>query len=166
MPRAVPHADLLERLLNPLFAFRPAHAAIGEREFDVFEDRQVADEIEALEDEADLAIADAGALGEAEVGHRLAVERVTPCGGRIKQTEDGQQRGLAAARRPGNTDEFAPADFQRDFGQGVSFDFIGQEDLLDGIEVDEGVWVRGHKTFGVNSTARVQRRPIGTCPRG
>ena len=33
------------------------HAAVGERQLDVLEHRQVADQVEALEDEADLAVA-------------------------------------------------------------------------------------------------------------
>jgi hypothetical protein len=51
------------------------HAAVDQRQLDVLEHRQVADQVEALEDEADLAVAHARALGGGEVGHRLAVEQ-------------------------------------------------------------------------------------------
>ena len=64
------HADLLERLVDPLLALGGRHAAVGQRQLDVLEDREVADEVEALEDEADLAVADARPLGEAELRRR------------------------------------------------------------------------------------------------
>ena len=51
--------------------------AVGERQLDVFIDGQIADQIEALEDEADLLIADARALGKVKVLGRLAVERIS-----------------------------------------------------------------------------------------
>jgi hypothetical protein len=41
----------------------PFSRAIGQRQLDVLEHGQVADQVEGLEDEADLAVADAGALG-------------------------------------------------------------------------------------------------------
>ena len=47
------------------------HAAVGERQLDVLVDREVADQVERLEDEADLPVADAGALRRGEPRHRL-----------------------------------------------------------------------------------------------
>ena len=40
------------------------HAAVGQRQLDVLVDGEVADQVERLEDEADLAVADARPLGE------------------------------------------------------------------------------------------------------
>jgi hypothetical protein len=42
-------------------------------ELDVFVHGEVADQVERLEDESDLAIADAGALADRKVRHGLAV---------------------------------------------------------------------------------------------
>ena len=99
---AVRHADALQRFMNLLLALRRAHAAIGERELDVFVDIQIADEVEGLENEADLAVADARALGELEALDGLAVEDLSSGGGRVEETQDGQQRRFPAARRSGN----------------------------------------------------------------
>ena len=75
---AVRHADPLERLLHALLALLGGHAAVGERQLDVLVHREVADQVERLEDEADLPVADARPLGEGEVGHLLAVEQYLP----------------------------------------------------------------------------------------
>ena len=64
---AMAHADALERFGDEGFPLARAHAAIGQRQFDVFVNGQVADEVEALENESDLAIADARALRKGEV---------------------------------------------------------------------------------------------------
>ncbi len=70
----VGHVHALERPHHAVFPFGGWHArAIGQREFDVLEDGQVADEIEALEDEADLLVADARAVGEVQVRYLFAV---------------------------------------------------------------------------------------------
>src|SRR6185295_1046057 len=53
---AVRHADPLQRRFDALLALRRLHAAIRERQLDVLEYRQVANQVEALEDESDLAV--------------------------------------------------------------------------------------------------------------
>ena len=75
------HADFFQSLLRVLFSLRPAQPAIGQGEFNVFINGEVADEIKALEDEADVAVANARPLGEIEVRHRVAVEGVASVGG-------------------------------------------------------------------------------------
>ena len=57
--------DALERGFDPLRALGGPHAAVGERQLDVLEHGQVANQVEALEDESDLAVADARALRRA-----------------------------------------------------------------------------------------------------
>ena len=99
---AMRHADALERRRDPLLALGGAHAAIGERQLDVLEHREIADQVEALKDESDLAVADARALRSRELGDRPAVQLVRAFGRRVEQAENRQQRRLAAARRPGD----------------------------------------------------------------
>ena len=64
------------------------HAAIGQGQLDVLEDGEVADQVEALEDEPDLAVADARALAEIEILNGLARDGVGPIGRRVEQAED------------------------------------------------------------------------------
>ena len=134
---AMRHADLLERRHHALLALGRLHAAIGERQLDVLVDGEVANQVEALEDEPDLAVAHARALGERQVGDRLAVQDVLALGRRVEQAEDRQQRRLAAARRPGDRDVLAALDLEVDPGERVRLDFVGEEDLRDAVEVDQ-----------------------------
>ena len=74
--RAVRHADALERLVTRFSRSAGRHAAVGERQLDVLVHGEIADQVEALEDEPDLAVADARALARRELCDRLAVEHV------------------------------------------------------------------------------------------
>ena len=112
--RAMRHADALERRLDALLALGRLHAAVGERQLDVLEHGEIADQVEALEDEPDLAVADARALRGGQLGDRPAVQQVLPFGRRVEQAENRQQRRLAAARRPGDRDVLALADLEVD----------------------------------------------------
>src|SRR6266403_3957232 len=77
MFRARGHPDFRERLVHAFAPLLRRQPAVSQRQFDVFPHRQVADEIEALENEADLAVADARALGMVQLCHRLAAQYVT-----------------------------------------------------------------------------------------
>ena len=136
---AMPHADALERFVDESFAFARAHAAIGQRQLDVFVNGQVADEIEALENEADFAIANAGTFRKGEVRDLAALQRVAPVRRRVEQTEDREQGRFSAAGRAGDGDVFAGANVEVNARERVRFDFVGQEDLGDAVEVNEGV---------------------------
>ena len=103
--------------------------AIGERQLDVLLDGEVADQIEALKDEADLLVANPRALAEAQVLHWLAVEQIFPAGRSIQQAENRKQRGLAAARRAGHGHILAARDGQVNAGERMGLHFVGVEDL-------------------------------------
>ena len=135
----VRHADALQGLLHALLALVGGHAAVGQRQLHVLEDREVADQVEALEDESDLPIPDASALGERELLGRLAVQGVVPVGGRVEQAEDRKQRRLAASRRPGDRHVLAVGDLEVDPREGVRLDLIREENLRDAIELDYGL---------------------------
>src|SRR3954447_15309570 len=96
------HADPLERCLYALLSFGSFHAAIGERQFDVLEHREVADKIEALENKSDLAVAHSSPLGCGELGDGSVVQEVLAFGGGVEQTKDRQEGRLAAAGRSGD----------------------------------------------------------------
>jgi hypothetical protein len=57
----VRHSHSLQRFLRAPPAFRAPHAAISQRQFDILVYGQIADQIECLEYEPNLAIADARA---------------------------------------------------------------------------------------------------------
>ncbi len=138
MPAAVAHADPLECLRRAALALGRRHvAAISKRQLDVLEDGEIADEVEALEDKTDLAVADACPVGERQAFHLLTVEQIAAFGGRIEQAEDREQRRFAAARGAGDGDVFARLDFQINAGQRVGFDLVGEEDFFDAVEVNE-----------------------------
>src|SRR5205807_6285819 len=72
----MPHADTLQRFRHSFLSVTGAHAAISQRQLHIFIDGKVANQIEALEDEADLAIANARALGQRKVLHRVFIKDV------------------------------------------------------------------------------------------
>src|SRR5205085_3084971 len=92
MLRAMRHADALKRIGYALLAFGARQAAISERQFDVLIDVQVADQIEALKDEADLAVAYARALRRRKFCDRPVVEPILAVGRRVQEAEDREQR--------------------------------------------------------------------------
>ncbi len=136
----VRHADPLQRGHHPLAALGLGYAvAVGQRQLHIFEHREIADQVERLEDEADLSVSNAGALIGVDVLHRCAVERVAAAGRRIQQTQDRQQGRFAAARRPGNRHVLAFGDIEVHAGKRVGFDLVGVKHLGDGVEVDQGL---------------------------
>src|SRR6185369_4540230 len=90
--RAMGHSDALERIHHSLFAIGRFDATIGERQLDVLEDVQVADQIEALEYETDFPVSNARAFGERKVGDWFPGQRVGAVGWRIQQSQNGKQR--------------------------------------------------------------------------
>src|ERR1700677_4928652 len=107
------HPNALQRLLHAALAIRRRHAGtVSQRQLHILGHREIADQIEALEDEADLLIADARALGEAQVLYWLAVQLVAPVCRRVEQPDDREQRRLAATRRTGHGDIITTHDRQ------------------------------------------------------
>src|SRR6185436_17362318 len=95
------------------------------------------DQVERLEDESDLAIADASALRRRELRNRLAGEHVLTIRWRVEQTEDREQRRFAAARRSFHGDIFARLHFDVNVLEGVGLDLVSVENLLDSVQTDQ-----------------------------
>src|SRR5206468_5886393 len=74
----VGHANFLERFGNSGFSLHCPHAAIGQRQFHILEDRQVSNQVEALEYEFYFAVPDPGTFGKFEVVDRLPIEPIVP----------------------------------------------------------------------------------------
>ena len=137
--------DAFERFHDALLAVRRGHSlAVGERQFDVFVDRQIADQVETLKDESDFLVADARALGEIEVLDRLSVQRVAARGRRIEQADDRKQRRLAAARRARHGHVLSFGNRKVNARERVSFDLVGVEDLRHLLNLDQRLPCFGH----------------------
>src|SRR5690606_5832805 len=78
------HLDALEGGKYAVLSLAGRHAAVGERQLDILIDAQVADEIEALEDEADLAVAHPRPLAHRQVFDLAPVELIATAGARIE----------------------------------------------------------------------------------
>src|SRR6266568_4005160 len=137
MLHAVRHTHAFEGGLYFLFALGRARSAVGERKFHVLVDGQVADQVKRLEDKPDLPVADAGALAQREIRHRLAVQPVVAVAGRIEKSQYRKQCGFAAARRSRDGNVLPFADFQMDSRQSVGFHLIGVENFRHAFQPDQ-----------------------------
>ena len=103
-------ADAVERRLGQLAPLGVRHPAVEQRDLHVVEHAQIGDQVERLEDEPDLLVADRGQRAIAVAGDRRAVELHRALGRRVEQADQVEQRALAAARRPHDRDELPFAD--------------------------------------------------------
>ena len=118
---------------------RRPDAHVGERQLDVRERRGARDQVEALEDEADLAAAHARERrASSSVAHVDAVEPVPAARRHVEAADDVHQRRLARARRAHDRDEVAALDGQRDAAQRVHLDVADRVRLDDLTQLDDG----------------------------
>ena len=89
-------------------SIRPT-ARVDQRQLDVAQRRGARDQVEALEDEPDLAVADIGELVVVEVADVDAVEQVAAARRDVEAADDVHQRRLAAARRAHDRRRSRPA---------------------------------------------------------
>src|SRR5690242_18702040 len=111
---AMRNSDLVEHALDAALPLRRWDVVIEQSEFDILADRELVDQIEALEDEADVVLARLGKRDFGEARDLLAVEHVGPAGGAIEHSHDIQQGRLAAAGWAHDGDELALGDFEVD----------------------------------------------------
>src|SRR5690606_11270166 len=136
--QAMRHAHALERLHHATLALLLAQPrAIRQRQLDVLEDGEISEQVERLEDEADLAVADPRPLRRVELLDRRAVHPIPAAARRIEQTEDREQRRFAATRRALDGHVLALADIEVNARKGVSLDLVGIEDLRHVLELDQ-----------------------------
>ena len=91
-------ADDFQRLSDPL-ALRRVHAAIAQRHVDVVEHVEVGNQVEALEDETDLLVANARALVVRQAADVSAVELVRAGVEGLQQARDVQERRSCPSRK-------------------------------------------------------------------
>src|SRR6187401_1805345 len=81
------------------------------------------EQVERLEDEPDLLVADAGELVVVHLAHLLVVQQVGALGRRVEAADQVHQRRLAGAGRTHDRDVLAAADLDVHAAQGVHFLF-------------------------------------------
>jgi len=92
MLRAVRHADPLEAPPRRAAALGGLHASVGQRQLDVLEDRQIANQVETLEDEPESRLRTRARSEAGSSATGPVVQQVRPFGRRVEQAENGQQR--------------------------------------------------------------------------
>ena len=111
---ALAEPDDLQDFLGPLVALGGLHlvlaAVVEQRQLDVVERRRPRQQVEALEDEADLAVAHDRELIAGHPRDILAVEDVLAARRAIKAAEDVHERRLAGAGRARDRHELALLD--------------------------------------------------------
>ncbi len=122
---------------------------VGELDVRLCGDRR--EQIEALEDEADLGPAQAGALRVREARKVFALDQQGAGGRGGKAAEDIEERRFTRAGRANDGDEFARLDVEGDVAQGFDLEFAGTVDLAEMLGRDDGVGGgdRGRKDCGL-----------------
>ncbi len=137
MAHAVGHADRAQRPFGALPALGAPQAGVGERQLDVDERAGARDEVEALEDEADLAVAQVGEIVLVHLADVHAVDLIAAARWYVQAAEDVHQRALAAAGAAHDRHQVAGVDAQRDLAQRAHADLSEVEDLGDGVHLDD-----------------------------
>ena len=133
----VGEADRREGGHGPFLALARAHAGVDERQLDVAPRRQVGEQVELLEDEADEDVAHVRELVLVEGLHVVAGQPEDAGRRHVEAAEDVHERRLARARRPGDGDELVLLDAQRDVAQGDDLGGAGAVDLAHVDQLDD-----------------------------
>src|ERR1700686_316937 len=134
MVHAVREADRSKRRTRPRRAVtRPG---VDQRHLDVVQRSGARDEVEALEHESDLAVANPRQLVVRELRHIGPVKQVTAAARYVEAADDVHQRRLAGAACAHDRDELAPGDVQVDPLQRLHLDLAHAVGLGDALERD------------------------------
>ena len=99
--------EMVERFGHHALPLTARNVFVGERQIDVLLHRQVVEQVIALEDHADIALGQFGALLALHRVHGLLAKPVLACPLVVEQGEHIQQRRLPRSRRPHDGDELA-----------------------------------------------------------
>src|SRR5712664_3559314 len=111
----------IERIANQANALFVRHVLVGKRDFEIFEYRQIVDQVIALEYEADVRFMQFVPLLDVEFVNRLAQEVIVPGPRPIEHSDNAQQRGLPSPRGAHDGDKFPRLNIQIDSAQQVEF---------------------------------------------
>ena len=134
----VGQADTLERLAGPFAALAGGDPpGIDHRQFDILQRRRPRQEVEVLEHEAEVAVADRSALILGERHHLPVVEPVASGTGAVEAAERVHERRLPRPRRADEGDILPALDRQRHPLEGLDADRAEVVVLGDRGDLDE-----------------------------
>src|SRR5262249_42862340 len=134
---------------------------VDQGKLDVFEGRGPRQQVEGLEDEPDLSVADLGALVAAEAGHVHSVEKIAPGGRPVEAANDVHERALAGSRRAHDGDELGGSDREGDAVESADLDLAHLVDASQVLDADDVGGLRHVRTPGAGLP---DRRPAGCLP--
>src|SRR6266478_793584 len=123
MGGAVSESDKSKRLARPLLAFCFADARVQRGQFDVFQSGGARQQVEALKNETDFAIADGGQLLLAEAGDLDAFQQIASSAGFVEAAQNIHERRFTAAAGAHDGDELPARNFDTYASQGVNARF-------------------------------------------
>jgi hypothetical protein len=130
-------ADLGQRGAGGGVALRGALAAVEQRQLDVLLRRGARQQVEALEDEAQVAPPQPGALVARQALHLDTLEGVAARRRHVQAAEQVHHGGLARAARAHHGDELARRDLQIDALEGLEGGLAAAEGLGDAAQADQ-----------------------------
>ncbi len=134
----VAELDGLEELPAASLALLARDAPVEEGEVDVLEHGELRDEVEGLEDEAEVPVPDPGEAVVGEARDVLAREAVRPLGGVVEAAQDVEERRLPRARGADDRDEASLVEREVDPLEDVERARVGAVALVDALEGDDG----------------------------
>ena len=132
--RRAPRSRRHRRAFSSRSRARVAVGGVDQRQLDVLERRGAGEQVEGLEHEADLPVADLGALVAVEPRDVDAVEEVAARRRPVEAADDVHERALAGARRAHDRDELARRDRERDAVERAHLDLahlVDPDEVLD-----------------------------------
>src|SRR4051794_2587075 len=117
--------------------------SVEERKLHIFQSGSAAEEIEALENETEFAVADVGEPIAVEPGNVGAIKQVTTFRWAIEAAEEIHERRFSRAAGAHDGDEFAFCDIQRDAADGVHLELARAVDLVHVLQPNDDT-VCGH----------------------
>src|SRR5271169_155028 len=130
-------ADFFQHLHRAAASLPSGDAGVQKRELHVAQDGGLRQEVVALEDEADLLVADARERAAGQAFDGLAIQGVTAVGGGVEAAQDGHERRLAGARPADERHELALLDGHVDPAQGVDGVPVRAENLRQAACLDD-----------------------------
>jgi hypothetical protein len=130
---------------------------IRERDFQIFEDSEVVDEVIALKDEADIRFVEFVSLLKVEPVDGLAVEVILAGPGAIKHADDAEQGGFAGAGGAHYGDKFAGLDIEIDAAKQEKFVGAGFDGLFEVAKLNQR-FQTGSPMQGIISFCAVQTK--------
>ena len=119
-----------QRFLGDLSPLLATHTSVYQRQLHILHSGQGGDQVEPLEDKADLLIADHAHLVVGQILYQVAVDVIFPAGGYIQQTQHIHQGGLTGAGLADNGYEFTLVNGQAYAVQRVHLVLAGVVDFI------------------------------------